>query len=44
MKGYVFVDVGALTTRKKLEYWVSLALEYNKIAKASKKKAVAKKK
>jgi len=27
-----------LNTKKKLEYWVQLALEYNKIAKASKKK------
>jgi TfoX/Sxy family transcriptional regulator of competence genes len=44
MKGYVFVDMDALTSRKKLGYWVSLALEYNKIAKASKKKSVAKKK
>jgi TfoX/Sxy family transcriptional regulator of competence genes len=38
MKGYVFVDIEALNTRKKLEYWVELALAYNKIAKASKKK------
>jgi TfoX/Sxy family transcriptional regulator of competence genes len=38
MKGYVFVDADVLTTKKKLEYWVKLALEYNKIAKASKKK------
>jgi TfoX/Sxy family transcriptional regulator of competence genes len=38
MKGYVFVDEEALRTRKKLEFWVGLALEYNKIAKASKKK------
>ncbi len=38
MKGYVFVDIQALNTKKKLEYWVKLALEYNKIAKASKKK------
>jgi TfoX/Sxy family transcriptional regulator of competence genes len=38
MKGYVFVDAGVLNTKKKLEYWVKLALEYNKIAKASKKK------
>jgi TfoX/Sxy family transcriptional regulator of competence genes len=44
MKGYVFVDEDALTTRKKLQYWVSLALEYNKIAKASKKKAAIRKK
>jgi TfoX/Sxy family transcriptional regulator of competence genes len=40
MKGYVFVDADALTTRKKLDYWVQLALEYNKLAKTSKKKAV----
>src|SRR4030095_8191404 len=44
MKGYVFVDAGVLTTKKKLEYWVKLALEYNKIAKASKKKSTKKKK
>jgi TfoX/Sxy family transcriptional regulator of competence genes len=39
MKGFVFVDAGVLTTKKKLEYWIKLALEYNKIAKASKKSA-----
>ena len=39
MKGFVFVDADVLTTKKKLEYWVKLALEYNKIAKASKKPA-----
>lgn len=38
MKGYVFVDAGVLNTKKKLEYWIGLALEFNKIAKASKKK------
>jgi TfoX/Sxy family transcriptional regulator of competence genes len=38
MKGYVFVDVDALHTNKKLQYWIMQALEYNKIAKASKKK------
>jgi TfoX/Sxy family transcriptional regulator of competence genes len=38
MKGYAFVDIEALNTKKKLEYWVRLALEYNKIAKPSKKK------
>jgi TfoX/Sxy family transcriptional regulator of competence genes len=38
MKGYVFVDIDALNTKKKLEYWIKLALEFNKIAKASKKK------
>jgi TfoX/Sxy family transcriptional regulator of competence genes len=38
MKGYVFVDIDALKTKMKLEYWVNLALDYNKIAKVSKKK------
>ena len=38
MKGYVFVDINALNTKKKLEYWVNFALDYNKIAKVSKKK------
>ena len=38
MKGYVFVDIEALSTKKKLAYWVALALEYNIIAKTSKKK------
>jgi TfoX/Sxy family transcriptional regulator of competence genes len=38
MRGYVFVDAAALTTQKKLEYWIRLALDYNAVAKASKKK------
>lgn len=38
MKGYVFVDVGAVNTKRKLEYWINLALDHNKIAKKSKKK------
>jgi TfoX/Sxy family transcriptional regulator of competence genes len=38
MKGFVFVDIEALNTKKKLEYWIKLALDYNKIAKPSKKK------
>lgn len=38
MKGYVFVDANTLGTRKELEYWIGLALEYNKVAKKSKKK------
>jgi len=38
MKGYVFVDIDALSTKKKLEYWIELALEFNKKAKATKKK------
>lgn len=42
MKGFAFVDAGVLTTKRKLEYWINLALEYNKIAKASKKKSTPK--
>lgn len=38
MKGFVYVDEAALTTKRKLEYWMKLALDYNKIAKASKKR------
>jgi len=38
MKGYVFVDADAVGTKKKLEYWIGLAIAYNEIAKASKKK------
>jgi len=38
MKGYVFVDIAALNTKKKLEYWLNLALQYNIVAKSSKKK------
>lgn len=38
MKGYAFVDISALNTKKKLEYWIKLALDYNPVAKSSKKK------
>lgn len=38
MKGYVFVDAAVLTAKKKLDYWIQLALAYNKLAKAGKKK------
>ena len=38
MKGYVFVDIDALNTKAKLNLWLRLALDYNKLAKASKKK------
>jgi len=44
VKGYVFVDADVLTTKKKLEYWIKLALEYNKFAKASKKRSPKKEK
>ncbi len=38
MKGYAFIDINALNTKKRLEFWINHALEYNKIAKPSKKK------
>jgi len=38
MRGYVFVDASALNTQKKLGYWIQLALDYNAVAKVSKKK------
>ena len=38
MKGYVFVDAAVLNTSRQLEYWLKLALDFNKKAKASKKK------
>jgi len=38
MKGFAFVDIAALNTKKKLEYWINIALAYNKLAKPSKKR------
>lgn len=38
MKGYVFVSLEALRTQNQLAYWIQLALDYNGIAKASRKK------
>jgi len=37
MRGFVFVDEDVLKTKKQLEYWVKLALDYNQFAKSSKK-------
>src|SRR6476661_5088424 len=34
MKGYVFVDAAVLQTKKELEYWINLALDFNKKAKS----------
>ncbi len=36
-KGYVHVDKDNIKTEKDFDYWVGLALDFNKIAKASKK-------
>ena len=38
MKGYVFVDKEALKSEHQLHYYMNLALEYNKLARSSKKK------
>ncbi|PKA14464.1 TfoX/Sxy family protein [Leptospira haakeii] len=37
MKGFVFVKVEDVKSEKEFEYWMDLALDYNKTAKASKK-------
>lgn len=38
MKGYVFVSKEGMKTQKEFDYWINLCLEFNKKAKASKKK------
>lgn len=38
MKGFVFVDPEGTKGVKQLSYWISLGLDFNKRAKASKKK------
>ncbi|GAA0549437.1 TfoX/Sxy family protein [Chitinophaga japonensis] len=38
MKGFLYVDDSVLATKKQLQYWVQKALDYNPLAKASKKK------
>jgi TfoX/Sxy family transcriptional regulator of competence genes len=37
-KGYVYVNEEGMKTKKDFDYWIGLALEFNKKAKASKKK------
>lgn len=38
MKGFVFVDEQVIDKQIELEYWVQLCLDFNPIAKSSKKK------
>jgi len=38
MTGYVMVDESGMKTKKDFDYWVGLALDFNKHAKSSKKK------
>jgi TfoX/Sxy family transcriptional regulator of competence genes len=39
MKGYVFISDEAIKTKKEMDYWVGLCLEFNKKAKSSKTKS-----
>lgn len=43
MKGYVFVSEEGLKSKKDFMYWINLSLDFNKLAKASKKKNSKKK-
>lgn len=38
MKGYVFIDMDAIDTDEDLEYWIQLCLNFNPLAKSSKRK------
>ncbi|MDP2364883.1 MAG: TfoX/Sxy family protein [Ignavibacteria bacterium] len=38
MKGYIYVEQSVLKTKEDLNYWIGLALDYNKFAKSSKKR------
>jgi TfoX/Sxy family transcriptional regulator of competence genes len=38
MIGYVLVDESGMKTNKEFDFWINLALEFNKIAKSSKRK------
>ena len=37
-KGFVYVSEEGIKTKKDLDHWIQLALEFNKLAKSSKKK------
>ena len=43
-KGYIWVNESVLTTKKQIDYWVKLALDFNPKAKATIEKSTAKKK
>ena len=38
MRGFVFVHQSSITRKKDFDYWINLSLEFNKKAKASRKK------
>lgn len=37
LKGYVYVDEENIKNQKELDYWVALSLDFNKVARKSKK-------
>ncbi len=43
MKGYVFVSEEGMKSKKDFMYWINLSLDFNKLAKASKKSSKNKK-
>ena len=43
-KGYVYVNQEAIKSKKDLDYWIGLALDFNKRAKASKPRRAPQKK
>lgn len=38
LKGFLFIEPDAIDTQEELEYWIQLALDFNPLAKSSKKK------
>jgi TfoX/Sxy family transcriptional regulator of competence genes len=38
MKGWVLIDNNGMRTQKEFEFWINIALEFNKKAKSSRKK------
>ena len=38
MKGFIFVGEEGYKSKKKFEYWIGLCLDFNKVAKATKKR------
>jgi len=44
MKGYVFIEPDAVDLDSELSYWIQLCIDFNPMAKASKKKSKSKKK
>jgi TfoX/Sxy family transcriptional regulator of competence genes len=38
MMGYILIDETGIKSKKDFDYWIGLSLEFNKVAKAAKKK------